>query len=365
MNFNKLIFISILLLVIPFANAQCSYTTGTMLCNNLGEPNPYQIIRPENVKGTIEYFSYTIPSTMRLSVMMAPGTQGLQGPDYDLYTSWTANTCPYNATYKSTDCGYTFPGAGINESCSRWLNPLPAGTYWVAVHHHNGGCTGPNCGYTLQLDCEAATSTTSTSTTSTSTTTIPCNTCSPPSCTLTCNSGQIYRSEIPIGNNEYFSFTLPATRSITIKTAPKFPYTDYNIYTRWLATTCPSLSVYDCSPKLPPGNNESCTYTLTTGTYYVMVNHYGGTGGYYVELNCSITSTTSTTTTRPTTTTIKPQPTTTTIRGGGGGGGGRMPLMIGVTEVLNNPIVILVALIAIVVIIYGAFKFFAMPKKHR
>jgi hypothetical protein len=228
MNFNKLIFISILLLVIPFANAQCSYTTGTMLCNNLGEPNPYQIIRPENVKGTIEYFSYTIPSTMRLSVMMAPGTQGLQGPDYDLYTSWTANTCPYNATYKSTDCGYTFPGAGINESCSRWLNPLPAGTYWVAVHHHNGGCTGPNCGYTLKLTCEAATST------STSTTT----------------------------------------------------------------------------------------------------------------------------------TTIKPQPTTTIRRPLRGAGGSRWAIPLGTSEVLNDPLVILVALIAVVVIIYGAFKFFAMPKKH-
>jgi hypothetical protein len=84
--------------------------------------------------------------------------------------------------------------------------------------------------------------------------------------------------------------------------------------------------------------------------------------------NCEIVTaitTTITTTTRPTTiypttryTTIPPQPR-------GGGGGGRMPLMIGVTEVLNNPIVILVALIAIVVIIYGAFKFLAMPKKHR
>jgi len=49
----------------------------------------------------------------------------------------------------------------------------------------------------------------------------------------------------------------------------------------------------------------------------------------------------------------------------GGGGGGRMPLMISTSEGLNNPIVILVALIAIVVIIYGAFKFLAMPKKHR
>jgi len=63
-----------------------------------------------------------------------------------------------------------------------------------------------------------------------------------------------------------------------------------------------------------------------------------------------------TTTTTRTTTTIRPQP--------GGRGGGRMPLMMETSEGLNNPIVILVALIAIVVIIYGAFKckFFAKKK---
>ena len=142
-----------------------------------------------------------------------------------------------------------------------------------------------------------------------------CNTCSPPSCTLTCNSGQTYRSEIPIDNNDYFSFTLPATRRITVKMTPEFSYTDYDIYTRWLATTCPSLSVYNCGDQLPAGEIETCTYTLTTGTYYVMVNHYGGTGGYYIELTCqtttSTTSTTSTSTTS-TTTTSTTTPTSTT-----------------------------------------------------
>jgi len=89
---------------------------------------------------------------------------------------------------------------------------------------------------------------------------------------------------------------------------------------------------------------------------------------YYCDSNCQCATpttgphTTTSTTTRPTTTytttrytTIPPQPR-------GGGGGGRMPLMMETSEGLNNPIVILVALIAIVVIIYGAFKFFAKKK---
>jgi hypothetical protein len=66
-----------------------------------------------------------------------------------------------------------------------------------------------------------------------------------------------------------------------------------------------------------------------------------------------------------TTTTILPQPTTTSIRRPlRGAGGSRWAIPLGATDVLNDPLVILVALIAIVVIIYGAFKFFAMPKKH-
>jgi outer membrane protein assembly factor BamB len=61
------------------------------------------------------------------------------------------------------------------------------------------------------------------------------------------------------------------------------------------------------------------------------------------------------------TTTTPPQPTTSIRRGGGGGGRGRA-IPLGTTEGLNDPLVILVALIAVVVIIYGAFKFFAKKR---
>jgi hypothetical protein len=60
---------------------------------------------------------------------------------------------------------------------------------------------------------------------------------------------------------------------------------------------------------------------------------------------------------------INSQPTTIRVRRGSGGSRWAIPLET--SGGLNDPLVILVALIAIVVIIYGAFKFFAMPKKHR
>jgi len=55
-------------------------------------------------------------------------------------------------------------------------------------------------------------------------------------------------------------------------------------------------------------------------------------------------------------------PTTTTIPVSRGRGGGGRHYLLGTEEGLNNPIVILVALIAVVVIIYGAFRFLAKKK---
>jgi hypothetical protein len=125
-----------------------------------------------------------------------------------------------------------------------------------------------------------------------------------------------------------------------------------------------SVRLVDVSIEVCDGKPSYVESGFITGIYCPWTSKVTKIGCSTVSTTTTTTTTTTTPTTRPTTTsTIKPTPTT--IRGGGGGGGGRMPLMIGVTEVLNNPIVILVALIAIVVIIYGAFKFFAMPKKHR
>ena len=107
--------------------------------------------------------------------------------------------------------------------------------------------------------------------------------------------------------------------------------------------------------------NKATTYIYQTEILFELCHGAAEleVGEFRLYVTPTTTTTTTTPTTRPTTTsTIKPTPTT--IRGGGGGG--RMPLRMETSEGLNNPIVILVALIAIVVIIYGAFKFFARRK---
>jgi hypothetical protein len=99
--------------------------------------------------------------------------------------------------------------------------------------------------------------------------------------------------------------------------------------------------------------NTQCKFSIGRPGYYSIFACADMNGdGYYSNDESAMTSLTVT------------QPTT--IPGyGGGGGGHRMYYILGTEEGLNNPLVILVALIAVVVIIYGAFKFLAMPKKHR
>jgi len=302
MNFNKLIFISILLLVIPFANAQCSYTTDTISCNSQTiRPMFLELTRPENAKGTIEYFSYTIPSTMRVAVTMTPGTKTAQGPDYDLYTSWTANTCPYNATYNSTDCGFGTVGAGIIESCSRWLNPLPAGNYWVAVHHYDGGCTGPNCGYTLNLTCQAITTTTTAGSTSTSTTTstIPQN----------CRSTDT-TSKYPTGDNPLLPGTTTDIAGNHLDTC-----ISRGTLKEWYCPTPTSYAAYksySCSPVCPQGVSQCKNNNLGEGY-------------------CSCT---------------------------------KGPVALGTSEMLNNPLVIAAVIIVIVVIVVVIFASLKLMKRQ-
>jgi len=131
-----------------------------------------------------------------------------------------------------------------------------------------------------------------------------CNSCSPPSCTLTCNAAPTYRNEIPIGNNEYFSFTVPAIRDVSVTMTPDST-ADYDLYTKWTALTCPTLTDTDCGFGFGSyGEPEGCGAKLSAGTYYVMVNHYDGAGGYNLKLDCLTTTTSTSTTSTSTSTTI-------------------------------------------------------------
>jgi hypothetical protein len=94
-------------------------------------------------------------------------------------------------------------------------------------------------------------------------------------------------------------------------------------------------------------NNAFCSFSIgKTGTYNIFACSDLNGDGYFSDTESAMTYL--------------------TVTAGFGGGGSRgRPMMISTAEGLNNPIVILVALIAIVVIIYGAFKFLAIPKKRR
>jgi len=109
----------------------------------------------------------------------------------------------------------------------------------------------------------------------------------------------------------------------------------------------------DFKKNLYTGRAE-CPFSIgTAGTYNIFACADLNGDGYYSDTESAMA----------TLNVINSQPTTIRVRRGSGGSRWAIPLET--SGGLNDPLVILVALIAVVVIIYGAFKFFAMPKKHR
>ena len=94
--------------------------------------------------GIAYYFTYTLDSSKMVYITMRPDPNEIGGPNYNLFTSWTADTC----YHQMPDCG-TPSGGGLTELCSQ-SNPLPAGTYYFEVYHQN---TDGN-GFDLLLECE-------------------------------------------------------------------------------------------------------------------------------------------------------------------------------------------------------------------
>lgn len=161
-----LVLFSYFFVAIPITLSQpcdsCS-NTCTISCN---DPQSHWDEIPD---GDSYYFTYTLDSESMVIITMTPDPTGDGGPDYDLYTSWTADEC-----YQwMSDCGVP-SGGDVEEICSP-LSPLPAGTYYFQVEHWSDVGNG----FYLELDCETTTSTTtSTSTTSTSTSTTSTSTSS-------------------------------------------------------------------------------------------------------------------------------------------------------------------------------------------
>jgi len=115
--------------------------------------------------GQKEYSSFTLTEPRDVTVRMTPNPATSAGPDYDLYTSWTAGECP---TLSSMDCGGAPSGPGMIETCGATL--YAAGTYYIMVHHYD--IVGN--GYSLKLSCRTTTSTITTTTATTTTTTPVC-----------------------------------------------------------------------------------------------------------------------------------------------------------------------------------------------
>jgi len=296
-----------------------------VVCNNVGESNPTRCKCLSNQ----EWYVYDVTCPLFEVWINAIPTSNV---DVSLYAT-SDKSCP---TTSSSNCFNNSFGSGQKEMCHFPMGEMYSPQYFL-VNKVSGPSYDQNNYYDIILTCKPD-----------------------PSCLGSTSLGMLLSVPpnvppyLPNTNDTYYKITNPVPGRTVIVTLQPYSGTDYSLYCSkapnlfpFLGTTKPYVYY---SNNAGYGGQETCTFTVPiSGTYYYLVHHAKGGYGYSVKWEYS-----------------GPSSTTTTIYiSSGGGGGGRMPLMIGVTEVLNNPIVILVALIAIVVIIYGAFKFFAMPKKHR
>jgi len=422
-TFKKLILLSILLMLIPLTNSQ-SITTSTSTSTTIPVYNPNI-----DCTGTSNHYCTSVyKSISSIDKINAPLTAKC-GETILIKVEWTGkhnsndnhwgffiskiymmdsifiDSCKsfktdYGTNYYNMSCYVDMPAKGtIHDGMYN---------FWVTGEDYGGYCNPDEAGVDAQkkqgiylTNCQTGTSTSTTTSptttyyttisTTTSTTTSIC--CQPLSCSGTTGH---YCSVAYKSVDSIDKIIAPArancgdTIPVTIEWTGRHSSNDnhwgffleldknYNPPNTWgVISSCKSFVVdstrnrytMSCNVKMPsPGINNP--YQEGSNKLLVTAEDYGGycnpnepgvdaqNSTSITLLNCKITTTITSTTTRKTTTTYKSQP------GGGGGGGGRA-LRMETTEGLNNPIVILVALIAIVVIIYGAFKFFAMPKKHR
>lgn len=172
---------------------------------------------------------------------------------------------------------------------------------------------------TVTITTIKTTVTSQTTTSVTTSTTIPslkeCNSC-PEACKIECD--QTIKKSTLQGESDYFKFTLPSEKKVSIllnSIIKNNDFGDYDLFTNWDGTCpevgryypneCSSEGGYDCGP-CSGETNEECTETLKTGTYYFMVYNYKGENfSYDVKLICSdVTQSITTSMTITSTTTI-------------------------------------------------------------
>jgi hypothetical protein len=229
---------------------------------------------------TQDYFEFFIDSVSNVTVKLEPS----QNVDYDLYVNWN-ETKP---EYDNYDCK-PLGGMGEKKVCKK--TGLLEGTYYIMVSYYEGIGT-----YNLSINC-----------TPTGVVTTSCSNQDQP-CKIDCGKSKLDRSTTA---RDYFMFKLTSKSNVTVKLFPT-SNVDYELYVNWDGKK-PTVDKYDCKSASGEGEKEECNVTsLETGTYYIMIDFYGGIGTYDLSLACSPIKVT-TTTTISTTTTATTAITTTSV----------------------------------------------------
>ena len=182
-------------------------------------------------------FTIQVPAGASNLVMSISGGTG----DADLYTKF--GSAPTTSSY---DCRPYL--TGNNESCS--VAAPQAGTYYIKVH-----------GYSSYASVTVKASYSTGGGTGGLQNGVP----------VTGISGAA-------GTKKYYTVTVPSGSNLTI--AMSGGTGDADLYVRQGSN--PTTTSYDCRPYLY-GNNESCTFTGASGTYYIMLNGYSSFSGVSLQ----------------------------------------------------------------------------------
>jgi len=208
-----------------------------------------------------DYYNISITDQKRVTITMKPANVLT---NYDLYTRWVPNFCPYDdGQGVGWDCKPT-QGSGVTETCGEDLSP---GMYQVMVKKV-GGTT-----YNLSVSCDS----------------LVCSQCSPnppvDGCSIKCGQSLI---NLDTATSQYFKFNLNSPKHVYINLDYSGLGVNYNLYTNWTAMSCPlssCLSPNCCGPELD--GPETCDKELASGTYYIRVNRANpALGNYNLSLIC-------------------------------------------------------------------------------
>jgi len=84
---------------------------------------------------------------------------------------------------------------------------------------------------------------------------------------------------------DYFYLALASSKIVTITMTPITTGFDADLYVRWDGG-CPPYG-WQCRPYNSGNEPETCTNTLSAGTYYIYVDQFSGSGNYTLSVSCT------------------------------------------------------------------------------